>query len=182
MRINILTKFPFRLYQDGKIPKLYNSENLPQEIMKVNVNGKEYLVKTVDNPSLLEVLRDQLNLTGTKYGCGEGACGACKVLINGIPLPACITPVTSVADKNIVTIEGIARQNELHPVQKVFLEEDVFQCGFCASGMVVSAVALLEKNPDAGPRELVSGLNGNICRCCTYPAILDALSKLSQKK
>ncbi|GAB2997463.1 (2Fe-2S)-binding protein [Cyclobacterium sediminis] len=150
--------------------------------MKLSVNGKEYLVEATENPSLLEVLRDQLNLTGTKYGCGEGACGACKVLINGNPLPACITPLTSVAGKNIVTIEGIAHQGELHPVQKVFLAEDVFQCGFCASGMIISAVALLEKNPEAGVQELISGLNGNICRCCTYPAIIDALSKLSQKK
>ncbi|WP_339905086.1 2Fe-2S iron-sulfur cluster-binding protein, partial [uncultured Cyclobacterium sp.] len=122
--------------------------------MKLSVNGKEYLVEATENPSLLEVLRDQLNLTGTKYGCGEGACGACKVLINGNPLPACITPLTSVAGKNIVTIEGIAHQGELHPVQKVFLAEDVFQCGFCASGMIISAVALLEKNPEAGVQEL----------------------------
>ena len=150
--------------------------------MKLSVNGNEYLVEATENPSLLEVLRGQLNLTGTKYGCGEGACGACKVLINGNPLPACITPLTSVAGKNIVTIEGIAHQGELHPVQKVFLAEDVFQCGFCASGMIISAVALLEKNPEAGVQELISGLNGNICRCCTYPAIIDALSKLSQKK
>lgn len=84
--------------------------------------------------------------------------------------------------KKIVTIEGLERQGELHPVQKVFLDEDVFQCGFCASGMIISAVALLERKPEAGVQELISGLNGNICRCCTYPAIIDALSKLSQKK
>ncbi|MDO6437591.1 (2Fe-2S)-binding protein [Cyclobacterium sp. 1_MG-2023] len=150
--------------------------------MKVSINGKEYLVEAAGNPSLLEVLRDQLNLTGTKYGCGEGACGACKVLINDTPLPACITPLTSVVGKKIVTIEGLERQGELHPVQKVFLDEDVFQCGFCASGMIISAVALLERKPEAGVQELISGLNGNICRCCTYPAIIDALSKLSQKK
>jgi aerobic-type carbon monoxide dehydrogenase small subunit (CoxS/CutS family) len=150
--------------------------------MKIIVNNKEYLVKTTENPSLLEVLRDQLNLTGTKYGCGEGVCGACKVLINGTPLPACITPLSSVVGKNIVTIEGLTQQGELHQVQKVFLEDDVFQCGYCASGMIISAVALLERNPEAGVQELIAGLNGNICRCCTYPAIIDALSKLSQKK
>lgn len=150
--------------------------------MKIIVNNKEYLVKTTENPSLLEVLRDQLNLTGTKYGCGEGVCGACKVLINGTPLPACITPLSSVVGKNIVTIEGLTQQGELHQVQKVFLEDDVFQCGYCASGMIISAVALLERNPEADVQELIAGLNGNICRCCTYPAIIDALSKLSQKK
>ena len=150
--------------------------------MKIIVNNKEYLVKTTENPSLLEVLRDQLNLTGTKYGCGEGVCGACKVLINRTPLPACITPLSSVVGKNIVTIEGLTQQGELHQVQKVFLEDDVFQCGYCASGMIISAVALLESNPEAGVQELIAGLNGNICRCCTYPAIIDALSKLSQKK
>lgn len=150
--------------------------------MKIIVNNKEYLVKTTENPSLLEVLRDQLNLTGTKYGCGEGVCGACKVLINGTPLPACITPLSSVIGKNIVTIEGLTQQGELHQVQKVFLEDDVFQCGYCASGMIISAVALLERNPEADVQELIAGLNGNICRCCTYPAIIDALSKLSQKK
>ena len=150
--------------------------------MKIIVNNKEYLVRTTENPSLLEALRDQLNLTGTKYGCGEGVCGACKVLINGTPLPACITPLSSVVGKNIVTIEGLTQQGELHQVQKVFLEDDVFQCGYCASGMIISAVALLERNPEAGVQELIAGLNGNICRCCTYPAIIDALSKLSQKK
>jgi aerobic-type carbon monoxide dehydrogenase small subunit (CoxS/CutS family) len=150
--------------------------------MKIIVNNKEYLVKTTENPSLLEALRDQLNLTGTKYGCGEGVCGACKVLINGTPLPACITPLSSVVGKNIVTIEGLTQQGELHQVQKVFLEDDVFQCGYCASGMIISAVALLERNPEADVQELIAGLNGNICRCCTYPAIIDALSKLSQKK
>lgn len=150
--------------------------------MKIIVNNKEYLVKTTENPSLLEVLRDQLNLTGTKYGCGEGVCGACKVLINGTPLPACITPLSTVIGKNIVTIEGLTQQGELHQVQKVFLEDDVFQCGYCASGMIISAVALLERNPEADVQELIAGLNGNICRCCTYPAIIDALSKLSQKK
>lgn len=150
--------------------------------MKIRVNDKEYLVEVSDNPSLLEVLRDQLNLTGTKYGCGEGACGACKVLVNENPTPACITPATSVTGKNIVTIEGMAKNGDLHPVQKAFLEEDVFQCSFCASGIVISAAAILENNPTATAQELISGLNGNICRCCTYPAIIKALTKLSNKE
>ena len=150
--------------------------------MKVSVNNKEYSVEVTNNPSLLEVLRDQFDLTGTKYGCGEGACGACKVLVNGIPTPACITPVTSVSGKKVVTIEGLAENGELHPVQKVLLEEDVFQCTYCASGMIITAVALLKQQPTANVQELIDGLNGNICRCCTYPAIINALKKLSQKE
>jgi len=150
--------------------------------MKVSVNNKEYSVEVTNNPSLLEVLRDQFDLTGTKYGCGEGACGACKVLVNGIPTPACITPVTSVSGKKVVTIEGLAENGELHPVQKVLLEEDVFQCSYCASGMIITAVALLKQQPTANVQELIDGLNGNICRCCTYPAIINALKKLSQKE
>lgn len=150
--------------------------------MKVSVNNKEYSVEVTNNPSLLEVLRDQFDLTGTKYGCGEGACGACKVLVDGIPTPACITPVTSVSGKKVVTIEGLAENGELHPVQKVLLEEDVFQCSYCASGMIITAAALLKQQPTANVQELIDGLNGNICRCCTYPAIINALKKLSQKE
>jgi len=150
--------------------------------MKINVNNEEYSVVVNNNPNLLEVLREQLDLTGTKYGCGEAACGACKVLINGTPTPSCITPVTSVAGKKIVTIEGLSAKDELHPVQKVFLEEDVFQCSYCASGMIITAAALLEKLPSANEQEIVDGMNGNICRCCTYPAIIKALKKVSQKE
>ncbi|EPR66690.1 (2Fe-2S)-binding protein [Cyclobacterium qasimii] len=150
--------------------------------MKLRVNNKEYSVEVANNPSLLEVLRDKLDLTGTKYGCGEGACGACKVLVNGIPTPSCITPVTSVSGKKVITIEGLAENGELHPVQKVFLEEDVFQCSYCAPGMVITAAALLKKQPDASTQDLIDGLNGNICRCCTYPAIINALKKIIQKE
>ena len=148
--------------------------------MKININNKEYLVDVANNPSLLEVLRDQLDFTGTKYGCGEGACGACKVLVNENPTPACITPVTSVAGKKVTTIEGLEVNGELHAVQKILLEEDVFQCSYCAPGMILSAVSLLKKRPNANEKELIDGLNGNICRCCTYPAIINALKKLSQ--
>jgi aerobic-type carbon monoxide dehydrogenase small subunit (CoxS/CutS family) len=148
--------------------------------MKINVNATEYTVDVQGNPSLLEVLREQLDLTGTKYGCGEAACGACKVLVNGTPTPACITPVTSVQGKRIRTIEGLDADGRLHPVQEVFLEEDVFQCGYCAPGMIMTAVALVESKKSLDEQELLDGMNGNICRCCTYPAILNALKKLTQ--
>ncbi|MEX2594042.1 MAG: (2Fe-2S)-binding protein [Anditalea sp.] len=145
--------------------------------MKINVNDKDYTVKATGNPSLLEVLREQMDLTGTKYGCGEGACGACKVLINGTPAISCITPVASVQDKKVTTVEGLEKNGRLHAVQQVFLEEDVFQCGYCAPGMIMSAVALVEKNPNPSKQEIMESMQGNICRCCTYPQIIHAISK-----
>src|SRR5690606_8456231 len=132
------------------------------------------------NPSLLEVLREQLDLTGTKYGCGEGACGACKVLINGSPVAACITPVLNAQDKEIITVEGLEKNGLLHVVQQAFLDEDPFQCGYCAPGMMVSAVALLERNPTPSRDEIISSMQGNICRCCTYPQIMEAVHRASK--
>jgi len=149
--------------------------------MRINVNDKDYTVVVDGNPSLLEVLREQLDLTGTKYGCGEAACGACKVLINGTPTPACITPATAAQSKKVVTIEGLEKEGKLHPVQEVLMEEDVFQCSYCAPGMIITAVALMEKQEALSDSEIVEGMNGNICRCCTYPQIVSALSKLTQK-
>lgn len=143
--------------------------------MKVTINGKEHTVEVSGNPSLLEVLREQVDLTGAKYGCGEGVCGACKVLVNGSPVPACITPVTSVQDKKIMTVEGLAKEGKLHRVQQAFLEADAFECGYCASGMVITAVALIDKNPDPSDQEIKDAMQGNICRCCTYPKIIDAI-------
>lgn len=150
--------------------------------MKLNVNNKDHTVEISENPNLLEVLREQLGLTGTKYGCGEGACGACKVLVNGTPTPACITPAVSVQGKQIVTIEGLESNGQLHPVQQAFLEEDVFQCAYCASGMIITAVALLENKHFPSENEIKEGMNGNICRCCTYPDIVNAIQKASEKK
>ncbi|WP_158860460.1 (2Fe-2S)-binding protein [Lunatibacter salilacus] len=143
--------------------------------MKINVNGKELTIDVTANPSLLEALREQLDLTGTKYGCGEGACGACKVLVNGTPLPACITPAVTVQGKKVITIEGLETNGELHPVQQAFLEVDAFQCAYCAPGMIINAVALLEKNSNPTKQEIVDAMNGNICRCCTYPQIVEAI-------
>lgn len=150
--------------------------------MKVNINGRDFTVAVTGNPSLLEVIREQLDLTGTKYGCGEGVCGACKVLVNGSAVPSCITPVTSVQNKTILTVEGLEREGQLHRVQQAFLDADVFQCGYCAPGMVISAVALVEKNNDPTEQEIKEAMQGNICRCCTYSQIVHAISQANSLK
>jgi aerobic-type carbon monoxide dehydrogenase small subunit (CoxS/CutS family) len=149
--------------------------------MQLNVNGKEHSVDVSGNTSLLATLREHLDLTGSKYGCGEGVCGACTVLINGVPVRSCITPVGSTQNKEIVTIEGIEQNGKLHRVQEAMLEADPFQCAYCASGMVMSAVALLNRNPSPSRQEITDAMQSNICRCCTYPAIVDAISRSVKK-
>ncbi len=130
---------------------------------------------------LLTVLRDELDLTGSKYGCGEGACGACTVLINGVPSRSCITPVSSVTGKEVTTIEGLEKDGKLHPVQEAFLTQDAFQCSYCASGMIMSAVALLKNNPAPSEAAIIKAMNGNVCRCGTYPYIIKAIQLASKK-
>jgi aerobic-type carbon monoxide dehydrogenase small subunit (CoxS/CutS family) len=142
--------------------------------MELSINGKNYTVNT-DDDSLLPVLRDQLQLTGSKYGCGEGACGACTVLINGTPTRSCITKINSLSGKAIMTIEGLDANGELHPVQKACLAVDVFQCSYCASGMIMSAVGLLRKNPKPTREDIVRAMQGNVCRCGTYVRIMKAI-------
>lgn len=139
------------------------------------VNGKEHQVTRPSDEPLLWVLRDQLQLTGTKYGCGEGQCGACTVLLDGKAVRSCLTPFSAAAGKPIVTIEGLEHNGALHPVQQAFLSEEALQCGYCTSGMILSAVALLEKNPKPSDDEIVHAMNGNICRCGTYPLIVAAV-------
>jgi len=141
----------------------------------LNVNGKRAQLDTEADRSLLEVLRDDLNLTASKYGCGEGQCGACTVIIDGRATRSCITEVGSVAGKKITTLEGITSNGKLHPVQQAFIEATAMQCGYCTSGMIMSAVALLTSNSDPGDSEIVRGMQGNICRCCTYPRIMAAV-------
>jgi aerobic-type carbon monoxide dehydrogenase small subunit (CoxS/CutS family) len=148
--------------------------------MFLNVNGKKHEVTTEPDVPLLTVLRDELNLTGSKYGCGEGACGACTVLINGKPARSCITPVSSVGEKEIITIEGLEQNDRLHPVQEAFLKADPFQCSYCAPGMILSSVALLKNNPTPTESDIIKAMNGNICRCGTYPHIVKAI-KLASK-
>lgn len=145
--------------------------------MQLNINGKEVSVEVNGSTSLLTTLREHLNLTGSKYGCGEGVCGACMVLMNGVPVRSCITAVGSAQNKEIVTIEGLEQDGQLHRIQQIFLEEDPFQCAYCASGMVMSAVALLNKNSAPSRQEIIDSMQTNICRCCTYPAIVNAISK-----
>lgn len=149
--------------------------------MQLNVNGKEYVVDVNGTTSLLTTLRDLLDLTGSKYGCGEGVCGACTVLINGVPVRSCITPVGSTQNKEITTIEGLEKNGKLHLVQEAFLEVDPFQCAYCASGMVITTVALLNRNPSPSKQEIMDAMQGNVCRCCTYPALVEAISKSLNK-
>ena len=150
--------------------------------MVLNVNGVKHEVTVDPDVELLYVLRNHLDLTGTKYGCGEGACGACTVLINGTPSPSCITPVSSVANKEVTTIEGLEKNGKLHAVQEAFLTTDAFQCSYCASGMIMSAVALLKNNPAPTDDAIIKAMNGNICRCGTYPYIVKAIKLASNHK
>lgn len=143
--------------------------------MEFQVNGKKRQADVDPSTSLLIVLRDYLDLTGSKYGCGEGMCGACTVLINGSPVRSCITKAEAVAGKEITTIEGLAKEEKFHPVQQAFLDVDVFQCAYCASGMIMSSVALLHKNPAPNEDEIKNFMNGNVCRCGTYPRIVKAI-------
>ncbi|MGC1244105.1 MAG: (2Fe-2S)-binding protein [Chryseosolibacter sp.] len=147
--------------------------------MELLVNGKKYTVEAHAGESLLSVLRDRLDLTGSKYGCGEGSCGACTVLVNGTAVRSCILSASSAIGKEITTIEGLAKDGSLHPVQQAFMKVDVFQCAYCAPGMVMSAVSLLEKNPNPSRQDIVRAMQGNICRCGTYPRIVKAIQEAS---
>jgi aerobic-type carbon monoxide dehydrogenase small subunit (CoxS/CutS family) len=149
----------------------------PTFVMDLLINNQKYSVNVASEESLLDVLRHSLDLTGSKYGCGEGVCGACTVLINGVAVRSCIIKAASVEGKNITTIEGLEKNGQLHAVQQAFLNVDVFQCSYCASGMVMSAVSLLRKNPSPSESEIIQGLQGNICRCGTYPRIVKAIQE-----
>jgi aerobic-type carbon monoxide dehydrogenase small subunit (CoxS/CutS family) len=148
--------------------------------MVLHVNGVQHEVEADPDVDLLSVLRNNLDLTGSKYGCGEGACGACIVLINGRTTRSCITSAGSVAGKEIITIEGLEKDGRLHPVQEVFLKSDPFQCSYCASGMIMSAVALLKGNPSPSEDAIIKAMNGNICRCGTYPHIVNSIKQASK--
>jgi len=144
------------------------------------VNGQRRTVTTDPARPLLYVLREDLQLTGTKYGCGEAQCGACSVLMEGKRIFSCRMPVERVADKAIVTIEGLAEGEKLHPVQEAFLEENAFQCGFCTPGMIMAAVGLLADQPKPSDAEIRQGMNRNLCRCCGYENIISAVKRASQ--
>ncbi|HEY2459410.1 MAG TPA: (2Fe-2S)-binding protein [Candidatus Acidoferrum sp.] len=145
----------------------------------LTVNKEQFSVFSDPDTPLLFVLRDELGLTGTKYGCGEGQCGACTVLLGDTPRRSCQLPVSAAAAKPITTIEGLEQDGQLHPVQQAFLDAGAFQCAYCTSGMIMSSVALLQHNPRPTPPEIVQSLQGNICRCGTHPRILDAVQHAS---
>ena len=141
----------------------------------LKINNKERTVEVEGDTPLLWVLRDNLNMKGTKYGCGMAQCGNCTVHLNGQPIRSCVTPVSAAAGQNITTIEGIADDNKLHVVQQAWLDHDVVQCGYCQSGQIMSAVALLQQNPNPSDTDIESYMAGNLCRCGTYPRIKQAI-------
>lgn len=151
-----------------------------QRISELHVNGTGHKIDADADRSLLSVLRDDLDLTGSKYGCGEGQCGACTVLIDGQATRSCITKLGAAAGKKIATIESLEKNGRLHPLQEAFLEADAFQCAYCTSGMIMSGVALLSKNPNPNEQEIVRFMEGNICRCGTHPRIVAAIRKAAQ--
>jgi aerobic-type carbon monoxide dehydrogenase small subunit (CoxS/CutS family) len=144
---------------------------------RFTINGKTRDVNTEPERPLLEVLREDFGLTGTKYGCGEGQCRACTVLIEGKPVVSCLTPVRSVQGKKVLTIEGLAEDSRLHPVQQAFLDEGAMQCGYCTPGMILRTVALLDDNSRPTDTQIIDGLNGNLCRCTGYHRILAAVRR-----
>jgi aerobic-type carbon monoxide dehydrogenase small subunit (CoxS/CutS family) len=146
-------------------------------ITELLVNGKRRAIDADAGATLLSVLRDQLGLTGTKFGCGEGQCRACTVLLDGKPIHSCLTPVGEAAQKKITTIEGLAKDGRLHPLQQAFLDAEALQCGYCTSGMIMTAVALLREHPDPNEQTIREFMQGNICRCGTYPRIIEAIRR-----
>jgi len=160
-------------------PRVHN--NPMGRITELDVNGVRRRMDADGDRTLLSVLRDDLDLTGAKYGCGEGQCAACTVLVDGQATKSCLTKVGSVAGKRIVTIEGLEQNGKLHPVQEAFLEADALQCGYCTPGMIMGAVSLLRRTPNPSDAEIVSGLNGHICRCGTYSRIVSAIHAAARK-
>jgi aerobic-type carbon monoxide dehydrogenase small subunit (CoxS/CutS family) len=146
-------------------------------VTELNVNGQSRSLDADSRRSLLSVLRDDLDLTGTKYGCGEGQCGACTVLINGEATRSCLTMAGSVEGKKIRTIEGLETDGKLHPMQEAFLKEGALQCGYCTAGMIMSSLGLLESKREPTNDEILQHMNGNVCRCGTYPRILAAIRR-----
>jgi aerobic-type carbon monoxide dehydrogenase small subunit (CoxS/CutS family) len=151
-------------------------------VTSLNVNGKKLPLNVDSQTSLLSVLRDYLNLTGTKYGCGESQCGACTVLVDGVATRSCITQVGKVAGKQITTIEGLETNGQLHPLQQAFIEADAMQCGYCTSGMIMAGAGLLKSNPKPSRDEIVKAMDRNMCRCGTYLRIVKAIEIASAKE
>ena len=149
-------------------------------VTELRINDAKRQVNAEGERSLLSVLRDDLELTGAKYGCGEGRCGACTVLIDGLPTRSCVTSVAKAAAHEITTIEGLERDGKLHPLQQAFIETGAMQCGYCTCGMIMSALALLRKTPHPSEQQIVEAMEGNVCRCGIYSRIIAAISKVSK--
>jgi aerobic-type carbon monoxide dehydrogenase small subunit (CoxS/CutS family) len=149
-------------------------------VQELRINGKAVRVEADRERTLLGVLRDDLGLSGAKYGCGEGRCGACTVLIDGTPTRSCITKLGAVASREITTIEGLETEGKLHPLQEAFLDAGAMQCGYCTCGMIMTGVALLREKPQPTREEIVEYMDGNICRCGTYPRIIAAIRRAAQ--
>lgn len=154
---------------------------MEQEVT-LQVNGETYKLSIDVRRTLLEVLRDELNLTGTKEGCGTGDCGACTVLLDGTPIASCLTLAIEAQGKEISTIEGLAKDGQLHPIQRAFIDHGAIQCGYCTPGMIMSAKALLDRNPQPTEAEVREAISGNYCRCTGYTKILEAILAASQAK
>lgn len=152
-----------------------------KQLIELEVNGRVYDVAVSPRDLLVDVLRKKLGLTGTKKGCGQGDCGACTVLIDGRPALSCLTLAISCRGKKILTIEGLAQNGELHPIQQAFVEHGAIQCGFCTPGMILSAKALLDENPEPTEEEIKRGLAGNLCRCTGYKKIVEAVAAAATK-
>jgi carbon-monoxide dehydrogenase small subunit len=144
-------------------------------LIKLNVNDEIHEVSVQPYWTLLHVLREELDLTGTKYGCGTGECGACTVLLDGKPVKSCLTPAVKADGKKITTIEGLGEGTKLHPIQEAFIKYGAIQCGYCTPGMILSAKAFLEENPDPTEQEVREGISGNFCRCTGYVKIVEAI-------
>jgi aerobic-type carbon monoxide dehydrogenase small subunit (CoxS/CutS family) len=166
-------------YNHGQISNPKPRAILMANITTLTVNGKKLPLNVGPEVSLLSVLRNDLDLTGTKYGCGESQCGACTVLVDGQPTRSCVTQVGKVAGKQITTIEGLEKDGRLHPLQEAFLKADAMQCGYCTSGMIMSGVGLLNKNARPTRDEIVRHMDGNVCRCGTYQRIVAAIEMAS---
>ena len=152
-----------------------------ETLIRFNLNGKKTEITIDPNLTLLWVLRDQFGLTGTKYGCGIGLCGACTILLDNEPIRSCSYQVHDVMDKNVVTIEGLSTNGELHPVQKAFIEKDAMQCGYCTPGMIMNATGLLLANPEPTRQEIIEGMEDNLCRCGAHVRIIEAIQSAGQE-